>query len=926
MSKFTNPRAALLATVATIAFSPVALADAPAIVAERAPAPTQVAQAATGQADGLLEEIVVSGYRQSLENALAMKRASNQIVEAVSAEDIGKLPDNSIAEAIARLPGLAAQRVDGRAQSISLRGLGPDFTATLLNGREQVSTGNNRSVEFDQYPSEVMSSVVVYKSPEAGVVGQGLAGTVDLRTMRPLDHGKRVVAVSARGELAGNGKLNPDSDELGYRITGAYVDQFANGTLGVAISVAHIDQPTQTKFSRAWGYPMSGPGDTPPRVIGGIENRVNSETLKRTGVTATVQYEPTDNFATTLDIYYSHFDDKQVQRGVEMPFFWGNPGAPTTIGAVEDGLITSGTYSNVKGVIRNDMRTTKSDLFSAGWNGKYTVDTWTLALDASYSKVKRDSERLESYAGTGRGVGQGATDIVDFTTGSKGNRLVSRLNYADRTQILLTSPQGWGSDVVPGGQDGYVNEPHVDDELWSVRGDVRKEFDGAINAVQVGANYSSRDKSYRQDEFYLALTANVNDPTHSTSVAIPDAALVKGAADLGFIGVGDVIAYNTRYLLENGYYTRIACPRVDCAVSPWDLQEDVVTGFIKADLEKDLGDVAVTGNIGVQVVRTDQSSFGAAVTGPGIFVMRTDGAKYTEVLPALNLVFALPNPDHKIRFGASRQMARARPDELRASTKVTYDETRAGNTDPDLSAWKAEGGNAKLKPWIANALDVTYEYYFSKAGYVAINGFYKDLKTYIYKQATLFDFTGFAYTGTRVPATYLGVNTQPVNGDGGTLKGVELALSLPFDDVHPVLEGFGLTANVGYTKTSISPDGPGSSQPIPGFSKWTPQGTFYYDLNGISARVSVAHRSKYRAEVNGFGEGRTLRSGKAETLVDAQIGYEFQSGDLQGLSLVLQGYNLTNEAFVTYENDDPRNTVNYEKYGARYLLGASYKF
>ncbi|MDG5496366.1 TonB-dependent receptor [Niveispirillum sp. BGYR6] len=907
MSKHKNLRLALGATVAAVSLLPAGLA-----LAQTAPA---------GDA---LDEIVVSGYRQSLENAIALKRESSQIVEAVSAEDIGKLPDNSIAEAIARLPGIAAQRVDGRAQSISLRGLGPDFTATLLNGREQVSTGNNRSVEFDQYPSEVMSSVLVYKSPEAGVVGQGLAGTVDLRTMRPLQHGKRVMAMSARTELAGNGKLNPDSDKLGYRVTGAYVDQFANDTLGVAISVAHINQPTQTKYSRAWGYPLSGPKDTPPRVLGGIENRVNSETLKRTGVTATVEYEPTDNFATTLDLYYSHFDDDQIQRGVEMPFYWG--GLTPVVGSVDNGLVTAGSFNNVKGVVRNDMRTTKSDLFSAGWNGKYTVESWTLALDASYSKVKRNSERLETYAGTGR-AGVGATDRVDFTTGNDGNRLTSRLNYADPSLILLTGPQGWGGDVVPGGQDGYLNKPHVDDKLWAVRGDITKEFDdSAVKSVKLGVNYSSRDKTYRQDEFYLALTANVKDPKHNTSVAIPSAALVGGAADLSFIGVGNVIAYDPRYLLGNGLYTQIACPRVDCAVSPWDLNEDIVTGFIKADIEQDLGDVTLTGNVGLQVVHTDQSSYGAAVTGPGLFVMRTDGRKYTELLPSANLVFALPNPDHKIRVGLSRQMARARPDELRASTKVTFDETRVNNTNPDVSAWKAEGGNAQLKPWMANALDVTYEYYFSKAGYVALNGFYKDLKTYIYKQATVFDFTGFAYTGNRAPVTNLGLNTRPVNGDGGTLKGVELALSLPFEDIHPALEGFGLTANVGYTKTSISPDGPGSSQPIPGFSKWTPQGTFYYDLNGISARVSVSHRSKYRAEVNGFGEGRTLRNGKAETLVDAQIGYEFQEGDLEGLSIVLQGYNLTDEAFVTYENDDTRNTINYEKYGSRYLLGVSYKF
>ena len=117
------------------------------------------------------------------------------MVEAVSAEEIGKLPDVSIAESIARLPGLTAQRVAGRAQIVSVRGFSPDFTTVLLNGRQQASSGYNRAVEFDQYPSELLGSVVVYKTPDAEISGMGLAGTVDLRTIRPLDYGKTTIAL-----------------------------------------------------------------------------------------------------------------------------------------------------------------------------------------------------------------------------------------------------------------------------------------------------------------------------------------------------------------------------------------------------------------------------------------------------------------------------------------------------------------------------------------------------------------------------------------------------------------------------------------------------------------------------------------------------------------------------------------------------------
>lgn len=141
---------------------------------------------------------------------MRLKRDSVLIVEAVSAEDIGKLPDNSIAESLVRLPGLAGQRLNGCQQVISIRGLAPDFSTALLNGRQQVSAGDNRGVEFDQYPSELLSGVVVYKTPSPSLSGQGLAGTVDMRTVNPLEHGERTIAANVRYEWNQVNSLNPD--------------------------------------------------------------------------------------------------------------------------------------------------------------------------------------------------------------------------------------------------------------------------------------------------------------------------------------------------------------------------------------------------------------------------------------------------------------------------------------------------------------------------------------------------------------------------------------------------------------------------------------------------------------------------------------------------------------------------------------------
>ena len=177
-----------------------------AMVAAAAPAlaqDTDAAAQATEETEG--EAIIVSGIRAAIESSLEAKREASGIVEVISAEDIGKLPDLSIADSLARLPGVTAQRVRGRSQAISIRGLGPDFSLALLNGREVVSAGNNRGIEFDQFPSELIGQGVVYKTPDATLAATGIAGAVDLRTIRPLDFNERKINLSARYVIADMG-------------------------------------------------------------------------------------------------------------------------------------------------------------------------------------------------------------------------------------------------------------------------------------------------------------------------------------------------------------------------------------------------------------------------------------------------------------------------------------------------------------------------------------------------------------------------------------------------------------------------------------------------------------------------------------------------------------------------------------------------
>ncbi len=217
-------------------FTPIALACATLAMA--------AGEVMAQPADPASQTVVITGIRRSIETSIATKRNSDSIVEAISAEDIGKLPDVSIAESLARLPGLTAQRVDGRAQVISIRGLAPKFAVTLLNGRELVSTGDNRSVEYDQFPSELIHSATVFKTPDAALGAQGLAGTVNMQTVRPLAMGGRHVTFNVRGESNANGTLVPGSSGKGSRISASYIDQFADNTLGVALGYARLNSPT----------------------------------------------------------------------------------------------------------------------------------------------------------------------------------------------------------------------------------------------------------------------------------------------------------------------------------------------------------------------------------------------------------------------------------------------------------------------------------------------------------------------------------------------------------------------------------------------------------------------------------------------------------------------------------------------------------
>jgi iron complex outermembrane receptor protein len=296
--------------------------------------------------------------------------------------------------------------------------------------------------------------------------------------------------------------------------------------------------------------------------------------------------------------------------------------------------------------------------------------------------------------------------------------------------------------------------------------------------------------------------------------------------------------------------------------------------------------------------------------------LRTAGKSYTDFLPALNLVMELGG-DQFLRAGVGRQMARPRMDQLSAFSRSEVNDQRK---------WTGSGGNPALDPFRATALDLSYEKYFGTKGYVSAAAFYKDLKSYIFDfKNTQYDFTGFPNLSGRVPLNNIGEFSQPVNGKGGTIKGVELAVSVPLNLATSMLDGFGVQASFSDTKSAIKPFGDADTRPLPGLSRKVSTLTMYYEKYGFSARVASRKRSEFIAEIEGFGADREYKYARPETVTDLQLGYEIQSGMAKGLNFLLQVNNLNNEPYVEYDKGTGRDTKN-DEYGRTTLFGVSYKF
>lgn len=837
-------------------------------------------------------EVLVTGYRASLKGALDVKRNAEVVVDAISGGDIGALPDVTIAESLVRLPGVNGTRDRGNQSQAALRGLGPRLVLGLVNGREVASSEPNRNVRWEIYPSEVVSGVDVYKAQSADLVAGGVAGTIDIKTIKPLDYDGPRVQLRGGPVYYEAGSDIPGYEPYGYRGS-ASITETRGDNFGFNLGVSLQQQKNAFPSFQGWGFndgtinPGNETGDldgdgTPNPTPWGAQTEVKKLTEDRYGVNGAVGFRAGDNFELNIDALYSKFtiDEDQNQawygrNGTTGNWANGNAGCYNGAGASytlagEDvvGATLDNCFASVTNVIAK--YTEDKDLIVVGANAKATSEKWTMNVDLSHSKAKRENRwaafRSEVYP---------ATMTFDMAAGNTPSLTTS----SDPSDPSIQNAPDW----LPGQSDG---PDHLEDDLSAVRVDFTREFEGEkLKSFAFGARASDRTKDYfRRQQFYApVVTGNLPASLFSSySVGEFDAPpLLNGNfGDIIDFAYGGMPVDRTAILQD----------------SRWDVNEYVWEAYTKVRFGGELGSVPFTGNAGVRMVTTNTRSNGFGSTNGGDLEEVSVTNDYSELLPSANLTFQL-SEDRLLRFGVARVIARPPLDELRASRSLWND------TPPPTGS----GGNPLLDPFVANQADVSYEWYFKPEALVSLAVFYKDVDSHI----------GY----TTAPVTIENVTyavTGPFNGDGGGITGAEFTFQTPFSGV---LSDFGVYMNYAWVDTGVKEFYPSTNPlPIEGYARDTAALDLWYSHDGVEARLGYKYHSPFSI-IAGWN-GSDVRTLGEESILDFSTSYQVN----EKFGIRLQINNLTDEPLRISRDNNENRLGSYDVYGRRALLDFSFKF
>ncbi len=862
------------------------------------------------------ETITVTGYRASLEKAFELKRNAVGSQDSIVAEDIAAFPDLNLAESMQRIPGVAITRDAGEGRQIVLRGLGPDFTRTQLNGMEVLTNtasgmdnrGNisrTRAFDFSMFASELFNRVTVQKSWAADQDEGGIAGTVELATAKPFDYDGFKAVVSAKG------MTNTNEVSVTPRIVGMISDR--SGPFGALISAAYSTNDSNEYGYRNWGWGQIkvdsahiGPGvsaaDSAQLQNGSLfsPQAVTYSTWythrERLGLTGAFQYQPSDQFGIDLDLLYgrltNHRDDYALAAAGTNAIS-GNVNTPANTqvlisDTIQGNTLVAAKYSGVDLRSERNAMNDTTNFYEATLNGHYDI-----------------SNAFKAKAMVGYSRSEYALPVFDKVFMEAKNHTVGydnrdEDNPSNSYDFDTTDPSQWSLMRLDAQETGIVSDYD----------NAKLDFDWAVDSashITFGASYKkflNRGWNRNNKIFY-------NVPT-DTAIPDSDKGTVPHDTTLNYIvGNPDTVFPLMGFNRDLSYLPTTG--GTDYAVV-----EKTLAGYVQYDLNTVVLGLPLRANAGVRYFSTDLLSAGLANGTPVAITHH-----YNSFLPAANIALDVSD-DVVARFSINRNLSRPALTDLAVAGSVST--TSSNSIGGSISA-----GNPNLKPFMADSIEASLDYYQGNSGYASIGAFYKNMEDMSTSENSVVTYGSTGYPLSLLQPTQ-SANTlfnysRPVNGRGAHIAGIEAAVKKDFDFLPAPFDKFGVTGNVTYADGNngvIYNYGTASqfTQRLPLFnlSKFSANVTLYYETDSWGARISEAHRSRYLTD---GGSGGNIGSGIEPTdNVDFAAHYNLSDN----LKLVVEGINLTNQPIIQYTDVSAKRLLVNTTSGQTFTFGVTYEF
>ena len=953
----------LLRTAVLGGVSTMALAFAAPGFAQTAAAPAPATPAASSDST----VVVVTGLRGSLQKSLNVKKNAVGVVDAISAEDIGKFPDSSLAAAIQRIPGISVSRgvssmastgsttSTGGATEITVRGFGPTFNETLYDGREAATGTNTRAFDMSSVGSDYVGEVDILKTPDATLSSGAIGATVNIKFPKPFDHPG--FQFSAGGDYSKGSKAD-GTGSGGFLIS----DTFANDTLGILADYHTSDKKTSANHINIQGWEgttIAGSQLATPTSASainawyiqdyGIYHEETDE--KRTDGRLALQWRPNSDWDITLDDNYSKDTVQQYQYGMSV---WFSAGSLTNITQASDGTITSftqpGTPQDFQAQFNGQVLQNNDIGLNVKWNAS---DKLKLLVDVAESDSKLNPNG--QYSSLDMDYGYGGTNTTNLgLTGVAVGAIPYLTNYGPNGNAAeFEDPALIGSHVAP------LTSQRNDDRIDQGKFEAKWSEDDLV--LTAGVQYVTDDKKLSEYDTFTnndwQAFSGYGPASGGGGVSLPASWFTNSFSTSDFIhGFGnsgnlppEILETNPFTILNylNGLGSNpaaIAAANADCkcnyngtitmAESPSSLQEvkESTLAFYGNMLFKSkIEDMPLTVNIGLRDEQTDVVSTGEGQLPVYLQVQTNDHTAYETIFGAITpergtnkYRYLLPNIDinlqvndqWKVRFDASRTLTRPPISDL--TPDFNY------SSGPRVGQLTGTAGTPTLLPFLSDNIDVGAEWYYNRNSYLSADVFVKDVTNFINNNSFTQTLTGVPEedaNGNVTSSSSTWTISDNANSGSAEVTGLELAWQHVFGDT-----GWGYQANATFVHTNnpYNPNLLGTSSALPGLAN-SANFVGFYDKNGLQARIAVNYRASYLDHFgqlqNGSSFGIEPTFVNSATTVDFSGSYAFA----RNWSIYLTGDNLTNETYSTHGRYKEQ-LLDAVDYGSRWTVGFHYKY